>query len=391
MDRSATYFFSQAGLSYLAKQTGGLFFHDDNDIDSAVAQVAADSSGYYLIGYQPDATTFSGANRLPVFHKLDVRVKRKGLHVRSRAGFYNTPDPPRDPSRIPLALKTRQGQIDRAFESPFSSNSIHLRLTGLFVEVPKQGSWIKGLLHVDAGDLHFTEDAGVHHAEVELVSMVAGGALAKPDFRSDTVTMRFSPATYQAAMKNGIDFAIFRQAQKPGPYELKVVVRDDNSQEMGSASQFLEVPDLRRKELALSGIMMNGENEKTSGAAPQQPTPHVADYDPGTDPAVRIFTSGSHVLFAFQILNAKANQQNLPELDVQTRLFRDAKQVYAGVPSPFDPTGQRDVTRLELEHRLTLGAELQPGEYVLQVVVTDKLAPKKAATASQSTDFEIRP
>jgi hypothetical protein len=46
---------------------------------------------------------------------------------------------------------------------------------------------------------------------------------------------------------------------------------------------------------------------------------------------------------------------------------------------------------VEVEHRLTLGADLQPGEYVLQVLVTDKLAPKKSAPASQSTDFEIRP
>jgi hypothetical protein len=42
----------------------------------------------------------------------------------------------------------------------------------------------------------------------------------------------------------------------------------------------------------------------------------VTYYDPGSDPAVRIFPSGSHVLFAFQILNAKANQQKLPQLGV---------------------------------------------------------------------------
>jgi len=391
MDRSASYFASQDGLSYLAQQTGGLFFQDDNDIDGAVAQVAAESSGYYLIGYQPDANTFSGTNRQRVFHKLSVTVKRKGLRVRSRAGFLNRPDQPRDPSRVPLALKTRQGQIDGAFQSPFSSNSIHLRLTGLFIQVPKRGSWIKGLLHMDAGDLHFTEDAGVHHAAVEVVSMLDGGALGKPDCRSDTVTARFSPATYQAAMKNGIDFTIFRPIQKPGPYQLKVVVRDNSSQEIGSASQFIEVPNLGRKALALSGIIMKGENQKTSGAVPQQPSAQVAEYDPGSGPAVRVFHSGSKVLYAYQILNAKADQQKRPELDVQTRLFRDGKQMYARVPIPFDSTGQSDATLLEAEHQVTLGSDLPPGEYVLQVVVTDKLAPKKSATVSQSTDFEIRP
>jgi hypothetical protein len=65
--------------------------------------------------------------------------------------------------------------------------------------------------------------------------------------------------------------------------------------------------------------------------------------------------------------------------------------MYAGVPTPFDPTGQSDVSHLEVERQLTLGSDLLPGEYVLQVVVTDKLAPKKTASVSQSTDFEIWP
>jgi hypothetical protein len=38
--------------------------------------------------------------------------------------------------------------------------------------------------------------------------------------------------------------------------------------------------------------------------------------------------------------------------------------------------------------RIRLNA-LQPGEYVLQVVVTDALAPEKRRTATQWIDFEV--
>lgn len=134
-----------------------------------------------------------------------------------------------------------------------------------------------------------------------------------------------------------------------------------------------------------------GYSRTKSDAAPQPPAARVAEYDPGSDPAVRVFHSGSKVLYAYQILNAKAGQQNRPKLDVQMRLFREGKEMYAGVPIPFDPTGQSDVSHLEVERQLTLGSELPPGEYVLQVLVTDKLAPKKTASVSQSTDFEIWP
>ena len=74
----------------------------------------------------------------------------------------------------------------------------------------------------------------------------------------------------------------------------------------------------------------------------------MAESDSGTGPAVRLFPTGSNVLFAFQILNANANPQNLPELDIQTKLFRDGKEVYASVPAPFDPTGQSDLSELEV-------------------------------------------
>ena len=39
--------------------------------------------------------------------------------------------------------------------------------------------------------------------------------------------------------------------------------------------------------------------------------------------------------------------------------------------------------------RLQIG-QAQPGDYVLQVVVTDKLAKEKYRIAAQSMDFEIR-
>jgi hypothetical protein len=41
--------------------------------------------------------------------------------------------------------------------------------------------------------------------------------------------------------------------------------------------------------------------------------------------------------------------------------------------------------------RVALGANMPPGEYVLQVTVTDKLAKSKFNTATQSMDFEIEP
>ena len=386
--RATNYFQSQAGMSYLANETGGLFLHDNNDIGGEMGKVSADSSGYYLIGYQPEEGTFTPGKNGDVFHKLEVRVKRSGLHVRSRAGFFNFPNPPKDEPRTPLMLKTRQGQIESAFNSPFSLDAIHVRLTGRFVETPKEGPMIEGLLYIDAKDLKFSVEAdGTKRANVEVVSRLAGGDPQKPDYHANIMAMRFGPEPFQAALKNGITSVFYRPASKPGSYELKIVLRDGDSEQIGSASQFLDVPDLARKELALSGIVMSGANAR---AHPQGESAEVAESDPGAGPAVRIFPMSGTVLFGYQILNANANENGRPDLMLETRLLHDGKQVYAGPPAAFDSRGQADAARLEVESRLKLGAELVPGDYVLVVAVTDRLAPKKVAAASQSIDFEIR-
>lgn len=82
---------SQESLEYLPRQTGGLAIMDSNDLVLGAQTLLADLAGYYLIGYVPSQTTFDEAGR-PDFHDIDVKVKRKGVEVRTRNGFYGIAD-----------------------------------------------------------------------------------------------------------------------------------------------------------------------------------------------------------------------------------------------------------------------------------------------------------
>src|SRR5580698_9232540 len=78
---------TQEGMFALSEATGGLFFRNLNDLGDALKKAADDSDSYYLIGYHPDAATFENSDGQPRFHRTEVRVKKAGLHVRSREGF----------------------------------------------------------------------------------------------------------------------------------------------------------------------------------------------------------------------------------------------------------------------------------------------------------------
>jgi len=82
----------QASLIELAEQTGGLAVRNQNDLTGGFERILADHAGYYLIGYEPDSATFSTLPGRVRFHEVKVEVKRRGLTVRSRKGFYGVPD-----------------------------------------------------------------------------------------------------------------------------------------------------------------------------------------------------------------------------------------------------------------------------------------------------------
>src|SRR6202043_1336761 len=63
---------SQDTLRTLADETGGLAVIDENDIDSGLKRIDADTSDYYILGYYS-----KNPSRVKRVRQLDVRVMRK--------------------------------------------------------------------------------------------------------------------------------------------------------------------------------------------------------------------------------------------------------------------------------------------------------------------------
>jgi hypothetical protein len=74
---------SQDTLGSLASDTGGRAFLDSNDFAPAFARVQRDMSAYYLLGYASVNVTKDGR-----FRSIHVRVKKPGLKVEARGGYY---------------------------------------------------------------------------------------------------------------------------------------------------------------------------------------------------------------------------------------------------------------------------------------------------------------
>jgi VWFA-related protein len=375
---------TQEGMFALAEETGGLFLHDTNDLAGALRKAAEDSDGYYLIGYHPDANTFENGNGRPKFHRIEIKVKGAGLHVRSRDGFFGEPGGGNQPLE-----HTREAEIVHALQSPFTAGSIHPRLTAVFGNLRENGSFINAWLYFNPNELKWSsEPDGNHKASIDVAAAAFdenGLALAPID---TTFTLRLTSQNYDGAMKKGMVYGIHVPVNKPGPYVVRAAVRDAATEGTGSADQYVEVPDVASGHLALSGIVLQEGAAPASANLPQGPAP-AEDVTRGA--ARRSFRRGAPLVYGYEIINAMTGAGQHPELELQARLFRDGEQVLAGKTVLATAEGASDPQRLTAVGRMSLGRDATPGEYVLQVIVTDKLAKSKFNTATQSTDFEIEP
>ncbi|HEV8131606.1 MAG TPA: VWA domain-containing protein [Acidobacteriota bacterium] len=402
-DRRSQLFETQHGLSYLAEQTGGFSIQNSNDI--SVTRVLEDQKGYYLIGYVPEDVTFKPARGRPQFHRISVKVTRPGLHVRSRSGFYGIADeetaPPSTPARRLLTALT----------SPFASGDVRLRLTSLFFSDARAGSLVRSLLHINARDLTFTaEPDGWHKVILDVVAVTFGDNGQAVDQISRRYTIRTKDEDYERSLKGGFVYTVNVPVKKPGAYQLRTAVRDDASNRVGSANQFIEVPDIKKGRLALSGIVLSGTPIPLPSAKPQSgsnaspeaaragavaasiPEGQMPEIDPQTTPAVRKFHHGSSVDYGYLIYNAhRDGVSKLPQLELQMRLYREEKLQWTGKVTPLNPGTQADWSRVMTGGQLQFGKILQPGQYVLEIAVSDKLAKEKYRTVRQWIDFEIVP
>ncbi|HYR74552.1 MAG TPA: VWA domain-containing protein [Pyrinomonadaceae bacterium] len=405
-NRRADFFESQNGLNYLAQQTGGLAIRNSNDLAAGIKRVLDDQKGYYLIGYRPDESTFDQRTGRRKFHHLSLKITRPGkFNVRMRNGFFGVTDEELTPPQTPAQ------KMIGALVSPFGSSGVHLQLTSLFGNDAKAGSIMRSMLHIDARDLTFADEPdGWHKSVFDIIAVTFGDNGVPVDQVNRTHTVRIRGETYKRVLRDGFVYVVTVPLKKPGAYQLRVALRDTDSERIGSASQFVDVPDIKKNRLALSTIIVRGltaaefarnkapmkspgDNASAPSTQSNAATPQsegVEEGDAQASAAVRHFHSGLVMEYGYMIFNAQLSKAtNQPQLTTQVRLVRDGKVIFNGKEIPFDTTNQTDLKRLAAGGAIQLGTGLGPGEYALQIIVNDALANEKRRTATQWIDFEI--
>jgi hypothetical protein len=204
-----------------------------------------------------------------------------------------------------------------------------------------------------------------------------------------TISMTLTPDDYQGALRHGLVYRSQLLVDRPGPYQVRAAVRDLTTGRTGSGSQFLEVPEVGKGKLALSGVLLKGF---VTDAGTESDSLAVASSSLSAEtllgPTIRILHPGAKAVYAYEIYDGLGDTAGL---EMSATLIRNGKAVYESPATPVNaPQAENEVRVISVGGSLDLGSDMPSGTYSLQVNVLRQRNGKIDSRTSQWVDFEVR-
>jgi VWFA-related protein len=215
-------------LINVALSTGGMFFHNSNDLNLGFRQLAAVPEITYRLGFVP------GGERDGHFHKLQVKLTNPNSYVvQARRGYVI-------PARETGQATAERQQLDRAVSASGEVSDLpaSVKIAEGKSKSGQPALWVS--VHVDLKELRFTERDGRHLQGLIFVTALLdanGDIVTAKEGRMD---LELKQPTFARLMKNGVNANVSMEAP-PGAYRLREVVREAVAGRMAASSQEVRI------------------------------------------------------------------------------------------------------------------------------------------------------
>lgn len=224
-------FSTHDALETIARDTGGRYFGNNNDLNGAIQSALRESSSYYMLGYYPSNKKWTGK-----FREVKLHIDRPGLQLRYRRGYFavNPTDWRKDNGEHTLTAALTANSLPST-EVTFMARALPPQ--------PDSDTVVEFL--VDPSTLSFETEAGNYHhstLQFEVQAFSSEGKLVKAEVQ--TAEASLPQPTYERVLKQEVPMSVpIRLA--PGKYILRLGVRDNQTGLFGTADLALEVPAKR--------------------------------------------------------------------------------------------------------------------------------------------------
>ena len=359
-----------SGLGQLADETGGLLVSGTNDPGARLRQADEDLHTYYALAYSPTNGEYDGR-----FRRIEVRLKRPGLDVQTRKGYYAVNPSitsPVLPYEAPALALLSGGRRADAFP---------VRAAGFNFPEPRREGFVTVIVEVPQGAVTFATDAAkkTYQTDFTVVALVRDRSQRVVRKLSNQYRLSGPAEELEAARRRQILF--YREADlAPGRYTLAVAAYDALSGRGSTIAEGLEVAGPGQG-LRLSSLAVVKRVERLSEAEQKKSHPfHFGEaliYPAVGEPLRK---SVEKQLPFFLTVYTAAGAKAAPKLTVEIlQGGRPLGRATLELPPP-DPEG-----RIKYASSMPLD-RLQPGDYELRVTADDG-----ATRATRSAAFTVQP
>jgi VWFA-related protein len=376
------------GMNALARDTGGFLVINNNDLNLGLQRVLDDNEVYYVLAYEPPESRRDGR-----FHRIEVHIAdRPELKVRTRKGYLaptektekiekkvEKPSEKQKEKAAQEARAAKEAQIRSGLGSLFPLREIPIEMSVDFIDIAGRGSAAMINAHIDAGTLELWQANGLLNGALDLTAAIFDERGKVAQSFSERLTINLKPGSLESAMKQGFTYLKYISL-KPGFYQTRVALREEGTARLGSAACWVEIPDLNKKQLALSSVFLSAaEEDRSSQNAAEGKT-----YQPRPSAANRRFNRGGKSDFLVFVYNAKADKGS-PDVVIQSQVYSGSKLIYASPLAKVTPAPDGDLQRLPYAARISL-AGFDAGDYELRLMAIDRLT---KATAHRRVNFRV--
>lgn len=218
-------------MAELANGTGGRFYTNSNDLESGFQQLAATPEFVYVLGFAPQNLKLDGK-----YHVLKVKLASpKGLRVQARLGYY-APNVLKDPD------EQAKAEVRNAVFSREELKELPMDLLVDGIKLAGGVSQVVARVRVQLKDLKLRLVDGRSSDEVRFVTAVFDANGKMVDGQEKVVDLRLTGETLAKAGENGLISLHTDSFVKPGPYLVRVVIRDTEGQQITAQNASVEAP-----------------------------------------------------------------------------------------------------------------------------------------------------
>ena len=370
---------SQNGMNALAADTGGKAIFNTNDLRQGLAPALKETSNYYLIAWKPDAESQKQSR----FRNVEVKLlNHPDYTVRVRKGYFDLD------ATTPTAAKgntettqSAPAKLRASLAAPYPERALPILITADYYDVAGKGPIVNTAIQVPGEFLVFgPQPDGKIQAVVDLTGIVLDD---KGNVKTNFIERIVTTAPNLESTKNFQNDILFTYPTQltPGLYQVRVAARDDKGGKAGSANAWIEIPDLTKKKLAMSSLLLGERTQSTltnvSSPSAANPVALSASHSFRRESTLRF------LIFAYNSEPSPADQK--PDVAVQVQVVRDDQPVLTTALRKLNVDGVADLARIPYAAEIPL-TELTPGRYLLQVTLIDRVSKQ---STSRQTHFDV--